>query len=372
MKKYGSIVRRKDGMLYGRVQYKGMTKSIYGHDREQIQEKLNDFVMSVKYGNLTLQKVTKFSDYCMKYLYTYKFYQIKPASYDRLESICNCHVKNSVIDIPIYQLDDMLLQQYLYDKAINYSKSTVKKIYDLIKMVLFYAYRKKDIEMDVGSFLSVPKVQIPSKTIEAYSESDIDTLISGIEEKILSKNSKDKRLYRYAVAYLIIYQTGMRAGELLALTKSDIDLKKKEININKSLSHVKNRDSSVKGCYVDIVDTPKTLAGVRKIPINDKCVKYIAYLFADDIDSDFLVHNLKGEHMRLRSFQQTYKRICEDLGVPYKGLHALRHTFASILIARGVGANIVSKMLGHTSVRFTYDRYVHPYSEDYRKAVEKI
>ncbi len=372
MKNYGSITLRKDGMLYGRVQYKGMTKSLYGHDCEQIQRELNDFVMTVKYGNLTLQKITGFSDYCMKYLYTYKFYQIKASSYDRLESICKCHIKGSAIDVPIYRLDDVMLQQYLYDKASIYSKSTVKKIYDLIKMVLFYAYRKKDIEMDIGSFLSVPKVQMPIKAIEIYSESDMNVLISSIEEKIMSEDFRDKRLYRYAVAYLVIYYTGMRAGELLALTKTDIDLKKREITVNKNLSHIKNRDSSVKGAYIDIVDTPKTDAGIRKIPINDKCLKYLAYLLADDIDSQYLIHNLKGGRMKLRSIQQTYKRICEDLGVPYKGLHALRHTFASILIKRGVNANIVSKMLGHTSVKFTYDRYVHPYAEDYKDAIGKL
>lgn len=372
MKDYGCISQRKDGSYMGRVMYKGIRKTFYGANPKDIQRNMNDFVMEAMYGGLTLQKMVKFSDYCFSYLFTYKYPQIKPSSFDRLESICKCHVAGSEIDIPVYQLDDTVLQKFLTKKAKEYSKSTVKKIYDLLKSVLYYAYRKKDIELDIGSFLSLPKVEKETNIINPYTDEEIVALTAGIEEKIQSKESKDMRRYRYATAYLAIYETGMRASEILALKKENIDLENRVIRVCETLSHVKARDSDSPTVFVDISNTPKTEAGFRFIPVNDKCYQYIMYLLMDDIDSEFLIHNLQGNRMKLRSFQQTYKRICEELGVKYRGLHALRHTFASKLIKKGVNANVVSKMLGHTSVKFTYDRYVHPDMEEYKEAVKML
>lgn len=372
MKNYGCINRRKNGTYMGRVQYKGLQKTFYGTSQKSVQNDMNDFVMQAMYGGLTFQKLTRFGEYCFSYLYTYKYPQIKPSSFDRLESICKCHVSGSEIDVPIYQLDDMLLQNYLAEKAKRYSKSTVKKIYDLLKSVLYYAYRKKDIDLDISSFLSLPKVEKETKNIQPYTDEEIEILTTGIEEKIQSKDSKDMRRYRYAPAFLVIYETGLRAGELLALKKEDIDLENRLIRVHKSLSHVKVRDKPSNTVFIDVLESPKTDAGTRFVPINNKCYQYIIYLLMDDINSEYLVHNLQGECMKLRSFQQTYKRICEELGVTYRGLHALRHTFASVLIRKKVNANVVSKMLGHTSVKFTYDRYVHPDMEEYKEAVKML
>lgn len=372
MKDYGCVSRRKNGTYMGRVRYKGMQKTFYGTSQKSVQNDMNDFVMQAMYGGLTSQRLTKFGEYCSSYLYTYKYPQIKPSSFDRLESTCKCHVIGTEIDIPVYQLDDTLLQNYLAKKAKKYSKSTVKKIYDLLKSVLYYAYRKKDIDLDIGSFLSCPKVEKETNIIQPYTDEEIALLVSGIEEKIQSKDSKDMRRYRYAPAYLMIYETGLRASELLALKKEDIDLENRMIKVHKGLAHVKARDKASDTVFIDILETPKTDAGLRFVPISNKCYQYIMYLLMDDIDSEYLVHNLKGECMKLRSIEQTYERICKELGVTYRGLHALRHTFASVLIRKKVNANVVSKMLGHTSVKFTYDRYVHPSVDEYKEAIKML
>ena len=85
-----------------------------------------------------------------------------------------------------------------------------------------------------------------------------------------------------------------------------------------------------------------------------------------------MVHNLFGDNMKLRSFQQTFWRICEYVGVPNYGLHSLRHTFASRLISRGVPPKVVSQLLGHSSVVFTLNRYVHTYDDDLQGAVSSL
>lgn len=358
---FGSIFYRSDDRYQGNVQINGIYKSFYGHSKKEVQEKIDNFVYDAKYKNVNSENLILLSTYSLNYLNNYKKGVVKDSTFDRYESTVNCYIKNSVIDIPLYNLEDGIIQNYLGSLTSLLSYSSLKKIYDILCMVLFYAYRKKHINYDIASFLVVPKSKKETKVIEVYSNNEIKSLIDTIEKGIISLDYNYKRRYRIAPGYLVLYFSGLRVGELLALEKSDIDFDNKIIHVNKTLSHVKARDSNIATAYNDVVTIPKTNNSIRDVPISDNVRKYLLWLMSDDIDSLYLIHNLFGERMRLRSFQQTFKRICiEDSHVQYKGLHALRHTFANDLIQKGVDISIVSKLLGHSSVKFTYDRYIHP------------
>ena len=79
----------------------------------------------------------------------------------------------------------------------------------------------------------------------------------------------------------------------------------------------------------------------------------------EDINTKFVVSTPEGNMMLIRVMEQTFKRICDEHGVKSKGLHALRHTFGSMLLSKGVDIKVISKVLGHSTVKFTYDRYIH-------------
>ena len=64
-------------------------------------------------------------------------------------------------------------------------------------------------------------------------------------------------------------------------------------------------------------------------------------------------------HLSCRNLLATMEKACEAAGVEHRGLHALRHSFASNLYARGVEVKVISKLLGHASVEITYNRYIH-------------
>ena len=71
-----------------------------------------------------------------------------------------------------------------------------------------------------------------------------------------------------------------------------------------------------------------------------------------------------GEHVGYRHLLTTMESTCETAGVEHRGLHALRHSFASNLYARGVEVKVISKLLGHASVEITYNRYIHFFEGD--------
>ncbi len=365
MKNYGSIYKRDNGLYQGTVVINGLRKSFYNRNPVMLQDEMNDYALRCLYSNINRSNNIKFSKYALNYINSYKLGIVKDTTYDRYESTIKCHIVGSPIDIPVCYLDDVAVQLYLNSLTGILSQSSIKKVYDILKSVLFYAYKRKDINSDIGSFLVLPRSKLSTKRIQVYSTDEIDVLIKTIEAGIISDNYRYKRRYRIAPGFLVLYYSGLRAGELLALRKSDIDFDKKIIHVNKTLSHIKARDSNIGTVYDDVISAPKTDNSIRDVPISDNCRKYLLWLLSDDIDSDYVIHNLLGGCMKLRSFQQTFYRICvEDACIKYKGLHALRHTFTSDLVRKGANVSVVSKILGHSSVKFTYDRYFHSCIED--------
>ena len=370
MKNYGSIYLRKDGYYYGRVSFNGIKKSFYGKDSNVIQNKMNDFVLELKYNNVDLKNSVLFSWYCNDFLLTYKYGFVKDSSFDRLESIWKNHIVGSPIDIPVYKLNDVCIQRYLNSKILDYSSSTIKKIYDLIRSVLFYAYRKKDISVDYASLLVLPKSMKSVKQIEVYTDKEVDFLLSEIKKILSSSDKRALSLFRYSVSYILILNTGLRAGEMLALEWKNVDLVNNVIHVRQSLMHIRNRED-FGNKYIDVIGSLKTQSSIRDIPLNAlarECLLYLKY----ESDCVFVIDNKKGNFLKLRSYQQTFKRICEYIGLQYKGLHALRHTFASRLIELGVSPKVVSDLLGHTSIVFTMNRYVHTYDSSLHHAVDML
>lgn len=151
------------------------------------------------------------------------------------------------------------------------------------------------------------------------------------------------------VGFYTLFWTGMRVGELLALTKKDINFEKKSITINKSYQRIKGRD---------IITTPKTAKSKRTIDIDDNLVKilktYIEKLYKlDDDDRVF---------PRTRSiYEYEIKRIANAVGLKNIRVHDLRHSHASLLINFGVNVVAISKRLGHENVQTTLNIYSHLY-----------
>ena len=106
--------------------------------------------------------------------------------------------------------------------------------------------------------------------------------------------------------------------------------------------------------------TTKTESGKRTIPLNARAMEAIRHLKAQRIiGCSYVFATQTGKYLSYRNLLATMETACEAAGVEHRGLHALRHSFASNLYARGVEVKIISKLLGHASTQITYDRYVH-------------
>lgn len=150
----------------------------------------------------------------------------------------------------------------------------------------------------------------------------------------------------YAV-FMTLYFTGIREGELLALTPSDIDFSKKTLTVNKSYQRLGRED---------IVTTPKTPKSNRTIPIPDglcTCLQeYMSHCYGLQKDDrlfpytkSFLYHEMEYG--------------CKASGVKRIRVHDIRHSCASLLLANGISLKEIQLWLGHSNFATTANIYAH-------------
>lgn len=301
---------------------------------------------------------------------------LKPTSYDRLESIIDCQVLPRIGQYNVAELTDGIIREELLDamEKDGLSLSSLKKAYNALREYLNYAAYYSVILRNPMGMMKAPK---PSGIADAVNPTDEEVeLESGdqnvdpltIEETqslvaILSTKWKTGNLrYPMGSAFLFLLNTGLRIGELLALKWSDVDLNTNNVSITKNLVLVKNRDENATKKYKLIIqNTPKTKKSRRQVPLNKKALQALQTLknTTGYSDNGYIVHTETGNPMLPRSFEQTLDLASKAAKLRKMSPHTLRHTYATRLFERGVDVKVVSELLGHSSTEVTYRIYIH-------------
>ena len=147
-------------------------------------------------------------------------------------------------------------------------------------------------------------------------------------------------------AFEMLYWCGIRLGELLALTPSDFDFKKKQLKITKSYQQING---------MEIITDPKTPKSIRVVQMQDflceEMKDYINSLYEVSKDERIFPINKKYLHYEM-------DRGSKEAGVKRIRLHDLRHSHVSLLIDMGFSAVAIANRVGHESIDITY-RYAH-------------
>lgn len=159
----------------------------------------------------------------------------------------------------------------------------------------------------------------------------------------------DKRLSW--LAFRTLFWTGMRIGELLALTFGDVDLDRKMISITKSYQRLSGKD---------VITKPKTEKSIRKVTIPE----FLAEDFRDFIED---IYDPAPENrifpVTKHYLEHEMKRGIALSGVKKIRLHDIRHSHASMLINLGVSPKEIADRLGHERVETTLNTYAHMYPD---------
>lgn len=164
----------------------------------------------------------------------------------------------------------------------------------------------------------------------------------------------------YRICFLLLFWTGMRLGELLALSYSDFDFAKKLVHITKNYVRVQ------KGYVMGLPKTPKSTRDIT-LPsfLIEEVMNYAAKQYALQPDARFFEISRGG-------LSQEMKRVSSQVGVQKIRLHDLRHSHASYLIHRGIPITAISARLGHENIETTLKTYGHLYPQERDIIIDSI
>lgn len=259
-----------------------------------------------------------------------------------MNSICQIIGNN----INVSKLTARSVSTALY--ASGKDNSTLNEYLTRFKAFMRWAYRN-DYVSDVTWLQKLKPFPAPStkeKNKEKYLEGD---------ELNLLLDSLSVPLNKYAISWLVL--SGMRVGEMLAMTVDDVDFNTRMINVDKTYSKIIGK----------VTEGAKTYAGNRQVYMQDEL-----YDLAKEIDSFYRKRqeqigftrtlffcDFDGKVLSYDRLNKYFRENCERIIGRKLSLHSLRHSHASLLFENGASLQAVAYRLGHQHSRVTEDIYIH-------------
>lgn len=202
-------------------------------------------------------------------------------------------------------------------KTINFYLSMARRFFrEMIKKEL----------IATNPFDAIDNIRVEKKIPEYYSENELKRFFG----QPMKKSARN--------AFIMFLNTGMRFGELANLQWNDVDM------INRLIT-IRSKDNF----------TPKTINSNRVIPMNDVVYDLLNTLYDENLNKDdYVIKTENGKQIRERHLYAYCNKIGKAAGI--RGaitLHKFRHTFATLLVQRGVRIEEIQKLLGHSSIKET-------------------
>lgn len=372
-----SVYKTKDGrwvaqIVIGKSENGKLKYKRFSSDKQYVViEKMREF----EQGFTQIKNANKsyLSDFLTGYIFNIKKNVLKPSSFDRevrTGNLINKYIGNYTFE----QLSTPFIQTELINKLKdnNYSYSTIHKVYVLLNECLQYAVDTDKLDKNPCRLVKQPpKKMFEKKEIRWLSEDEIKLF----KEQAVCKYKTGNDRYIYGLPISLIIYTGLRCGELAALKWSDIDFENKKIYVRKNIVTIYDyEDTEKKTRKVNLQASTKTSEG-RTIPLiksAEDILNSIKSKYQETNPDGFIINN-SDKMVHVDTISDSYTNIAKTAGIENPlGIHTLRHTFASLLIKKGVDIKIVSDILGHKDVSFTYNIYVHILEEQKTQAMNLL
>jgi len=248
-------------------------------------------------------------------------------------------------------------------KTITGHKLTPKAYSNFRTLVLGifkYAKRKKYTTISISTFFqdfALPKTiftkVIKNKEDQIYMEDEIPRVAEYLKSNPTLVN----------LGLLLVFQTGLRCGELAALRPTDIT--RKAIHVQRQ--EIKYKDEVTQKTVYEIKNYPKSDCGAREVIITDKTIETLDMIKKLNPDGEFLFE-VDGTRLTYNNYNKTLYRVCKTLNISQKSMHKIRRTYGTTLLDEGVDEILVTQQMGHADISTTKTYYY--YSNKTRKTNE--
>ena len=293
---------------------------------------------------------------------------IKPSTYAQYISLWERYIGPELGTVPLKKLNSERIDLFTHTLAAHgradgsgLSPKTVRDTLSIIKCAVRYAIERG--WLPEGKIIFRPIRQSPAAAIQVFSPEEQQRLLAFWEESAANSPC--------CCGMILALMTGLRIGEVCALTWDDIDLKNAVLHVRHTLLRIRNTAADSPSKTKVILCDPKTSSSFRNIPLPRRLVPLFSRLQAQALPHSFL---LTGNHAFLepRTYLNRYKASLRALKIPPRSFHTLRHTFATRCIEAGVDIKTLSEILGHAGVQITLNQYVHSTMEQKRYQLERL
>ena len=304
-----------------------------------------------------------YKDWLVEWLANYVKPSTKDKTYNRYSDVVYRHLIPKLGNQELRELTPLIVQRYITELLQNgnlktgegLSANSINSIITVIQGSMSTAHMLELTDRYEMNKLRRPKSK--EKPIECFSP---------VEQKQIEQAVMNDKRDKMKGIILCLY-TGLRIGELLALEWSDIDFGKAELTVSRNCHDGKNKN----GIFCRITDTPKTSHSRRVIPLPKQLLPLLREMKKHS-NSKYVVSGDKDKILSVRSYQRSFELMQKKLGIPRRGFHALRHTFATRAIECGMDIKSLSEILGHKNPMITLNRYVHSLMDHKRAMMDKL
>jgi integrase len=365
----GSVRQRTNGSWEGRFSYtdnltgKRVVKSVYAPSQPEVKRKLKKLINNIEETASSDNYVTtsniKLSDWLDTWMRDYKKNSIRPTTYEGYWQSINNHIKPALGNVELQKLRPEHIQNMLNNLSRGsiikktLAPWTVIKAKNIMSGAMEQALRNRIIPYNPVRATVPPK--LVQKEIRVLTEDEQKQFMDAVKG------------HRHEALFLLALATGMRRGEIMALTWDCVDYNTMSIAVKGSITRTKDPDTGITSLQFS---EPKTKSGRRQIPILSNMIPILhAHKQRQDAEkaaasSAWNPKNLVfcsnvGTVLEPRRINTTMNKITDAAKLPRFTFHSLRHSFATRMLEANVSAKVVQDILGHADVALTLNTYSH-------------
>lgn len=324
--------------------------------KKDAEKALREIKYQFDKGKLKIKSSLTYGDVYKIWLPLYKE-TVKGSTYTRMKSDFELHILPTFENLPLSNITPIICQNFANEIAPNFVR--YRELYRKASRVYDYAY-KVGLTSTENPFNRVimPNIKKSKETTLFLEKSELNALLDAF---------KKEQNYQWFAFFRLLAYTGMRRGEALALTWSDIDLKNQTITINKTVSV----DAEKKPC----ITSTKTSSSNRIIDVDSETLKILRdYANESKIISikGFVFPDRNGNFLSLSRPLHNLRKITNKYKMKKVTVHSFRHTHCSLLFDAGWDIKSVQERLGHSDIDTTMDIYAHVTKEKKKKNMKSF